>query len=243
MPQFNTRKNPMRKTLMSTSLALLFLLFVPLQLNCQEAEKKSIRVFEGGPATIDGKIEEAEWKDSSDFEMANGGKVFLKHDGEFMYVGVRGVKAGWSHFYLRGGTNDVSVIHASAALGQSLYRLDQNRLWQPANEFQWELRDRTVTVETQKKMDDYLSKNRWVSSNNNMGNPGEIEFKVKTPTAANEPFYIALVYATNGVKNQYFPATLADDTLKQQLLSGNTPNDLKFTFDQWARITFVKARR
>ncbi|HEX8737891.1 MAG TPA: hypothetical protein VF721_21345 [Pyrinomonadaceae bacterium] len=197
----------------------------------QAVKNETINLSRGGAARIDGKIEEKEWQDASAFELSNGGRIYLKYDGEFLYVGVRGVKAGWSHLYLSEGDGaDVSVIHASAALGKSLYKQDKNKMWQPANEFFWELRDRVITAETEKKMDDYLSKNRWVASNNNMGNPTEIEFKVKPQNAVNNPFRFAVVYVADGVSPQFFPATLADDTLKSRLLTGYTPPDVKFDF-------------
>lgn len=145
----------MRKQILITLLALL--IFAPRQLNCQEATARTIAVVEGRAPIIDGRIGPEEWQDASVFALANGGSVYLKHDGQLVYIGVRGVKAGWSHVYLSDGVStDVSVIHASAALGKSVYRLNQDKLWQPANDFQWELRDTAISAETRKKMDDYL---------------------------------------------------------------------------------------
>jgi hypothetical protein len=156
----------------------------------------------------------------------------FRYDGEYLYVGVRGTGNGWSHLYLSRG-DGVLVHHASAALGMTTYRPDKDQKWQSSNPFSWDVRDRTVTPETQKKMDDYLSRNSWVANNNNMGNRNEIEFKVK-PQA--NSIRVAVVYATDAKDPRFFPETLSDDTLKEDLVRGNTPPDLKFAPGGWANI-------
>ena len=226
------------------SLLLLFVLLVPMQLNCQDVAQNSTSVFEGTAPTIDGKIEQTEWQDATVFELTNGGRAYLKYDVQCLYIGVRGVKAGWGHLYLNDGVStDVSVIHASAALGKSVYKLDQKKLWQPSNQFKWEMRDNTITAETRRRMDAYLMQNGWVSSNNNMGNSMEIEFAVSRQAFAGKSLRLAIVYVADGTESQFFPATLADDTLKPRLLSGNTPPDLKFNTDQWAQVTFLRKQQ
>src|SRR5215203_2573652 len=92
-------------------------------LQAQTAKNEPIKLAPtGGAVTIDGKIEDAEWQGAPVFELAGGGRVFFKTDGEYLYVGVRGTAKGWSHLYLNQGENtSVSVMHASAALGMTLY--------------------------------------------------------------------------------------------------------------------------
>ena len=205
-----------------------------------QAQSETIKLASSGAATIDGKIEDAEWKNASVFDLTGGGRVFFKTDGEYLFVGVRGAQKGWSHLYLNTGeTADVSVMHASAALGATSYAPDKNNLWQPENPFAWDLRDRAVTAETGKKMADYLAKNFWVANNNNMSSSNEIEFQLK-PRDAGKPFYIAIVYASDAKNPQYFPAGLKDATVKEELVYGNTPNDLRFVPKQWAKIVLEK---
>ena len=134
------------------------------------------------------------------------------------------------------------MLHASAALGMVIYRKDKKNLWQPSNDFSWELRDRTFTDEIDKKMADYVSKNYWVANNNNMGNPTEIEFQVKPRNASDKSIRVAVVYAADAKNPQFFPAALKDDTLKEELIYGNTPPDLKFDLSQWAKIVLEKKR-
>jgi hypothetical protein len=223
---------------MKTILASAIIIFVAiLSARAQTAKSETIKLAPGSAVTIDGKIEAAEWKDAAQFDLKGGGRVFFKYDGEYLFVGVRGAQKGWSHLYLNQGENaDVAVMHASAALGMTLYSQDKSNLWQPANPFAWDLRDRTITAETNKKMADYLSKNFWAANNNNMGDSAEIEFQVKPRNAADKTFYAAVVYASDAKDPQYFPASLKDDTVKEDLVRGNTPPDLKFDRGGWAKI-------
>ncbi len=189
-------------------------------------------------ATIDGKIDEIEWRRAAEFPLAGGGQIYLKHDGTYLYVALRGDKSGFAQIYLKepGETSDVAVIHASAALGRSFYKVDANKKWQPDHGFVGDIRDKTLNSESQKKLDDYLERNGWVANNNFMGTPREIEFKIKMPGAAKQ-FYLAAIFVADGVEPRVFPATLADDCSKnQRLVGGWMPADVKYDFSQWAVI-------
>lgn len=202
----------------------------------QSTKSEIIKIKQGSSVKIDGKIEEKEWQDASDFNLSGGGKVFFKYNGDYFYIGVRGVKDGWCQIYLsEGESTDVYVLHASSALGMSIYSLNKNQFWQPSNEFAWELRDRTINPETNKKMADYLAKNFWVANNNNMNNKNEIEFQIKRHNPATKEFRLAVEYVT-GKEKQFFPAVLADDSLKSKLSDGYTPPNLKFNHNQWATV-------
>lgn len=223
-------------------LYLLILAIAQLQCYAQEKQIKVIDLSRESSITIDGKIEEKEWQQAIVHEMENGGKVYFKYDGTYIYVGVNGMKNGWSQVYLtEGESSDVAVIHASAALAKTLYKQDVNKNWQPSNPFLAELRDRTLTMEAKKKMDDYLNKNNWVANNIYMGNPAEIEFKIKPQNISNKVFYIGVVWVADSMDPQFFPNTLADDTVKKQrLVEGWMPPDVKFAQTQWAKIILQK---
>ena len=201
-----------------------------------QAQQK-VKISRSEPPTTDGKIEETEWKDASVFDLTGGGKVFFKHDGKYVYVAVRAVKAGWTHLYLsEAEKREISVLHASAALGKVVYRKDKENLWQPLNDFSWELRDRAFTVEVQRKMADYVAKNNWAANNNNMGNRTEVEFQIKLQNASNKKFRMAIVYAVDRTTSHFFPNTLNDDCLKPELVAGNRMQDVKFDRNGWAEI-------
>ena len=198
---------------------------------------KPIRIAPGSAATIDGKIEEAEWRDASGFDLTGGGRVLFKHDGSYVYVAVRGARAGWTHLYLsEAESGDIAVLHASAALGKVVYKKDRENLWQPLNEFSWELRDRTFSEEVRQKQADYVAKNKWTANNNNMGNKAEVEFQLELQDPQNKKFRLAIVYAIDRGTSHFFPASLADDTLKSELVAGNRVENVRFDRRQWAEI-------
>jgi len=188
--------------------------------------------------TIDGRIEDAEWKEASAFDLTGGGRVFFKTDGNLVYVAVRGIKPGWLHLYLSEAEDkDIQVLHASAALGRIVYRKDKAGLWQPLNEFSWELRDRAFSDEVRQKQADYLTKNYWVANNVNMGNRAEIEFRIKLQNPKAKKFRLAVVYAVDRNVYHFFPAGLSDDSLKAELVAGNRVENVKFVPSQWAEIS------
>lgn len=199
------------------------------------AAQDPVRVPLGKPAVIDGKIEPAEWADALQADMAGGGKLFMKSAGGRVYLAIRSAKAGWSHVYLSDGPRrDVYVMHASAALGRSIYKRDGNELWQPANEFKWEVRGREMTAEMRSAMEGYFAKNGWVASNNTMGDPGEVEYELDPPQG--RAARLAAVFVSNGADPQFYPVTLSDDALRKELLTGNTPAGLKFDTAKWATL-------
>lgn len=196
-----------------------------------------VKLSRSGAAATDGKIEETEWKDAAGFDLAGGGRVFFKHDGNYVYVAVRGVKAGWTHLYLsEADDKEISVLHASAALGKVVYKKDKEDLWQPQNDFSWELRDRVFSAEVRQKMADYVAKNNWAANNNNMGNRAEVEFQLKLRNPATKKIRVAVVYAVDLKTSYFFPARLADDSLKSELVAGNRVENVKFDRRQWAEI-------
>lgn len=189
----------------------------------------------GKAVNIDGKIEVQEWADAARHDLANDVALFLKTDGAHVYLAMRGTKQAWSHVYLNDGGSDVSVVHASAALGRVVYKPDAAKMWQPQNEFAWEVRERAPIVTA---MNSYLAKNGWVASNSNMGNSNEVEYKL---AVRGGEMRIAAALMQVGAPTTHFPTSVADGALNQKLLEGNAIRDLKFDTSQWARLRLPSA--
>lgn len=186
---------------------------------------------------IDGVIDNEEWSDALRQELTGGGELFLKDDGSHLCVGVRGLREGWAHVYVW-GADAVYIFHASAALGTAIYRKGEGENWQAAQSFSWALRGTEQSAEAR---EEFLKSNRWLANNNRMGSRRELEFKIARDRLTDDP-HIAVVYASNANSPQYWPATIKDDCLKQELVYGNTPPTLQFDKSQWARLTFNKSR-
>lgn len=195
------------------------------------AAQTPVNVPFGKAVLIDGRIDAQEWTDAARHDLANSVTLFVKTDGSHVYLAMRGTKQGWSHVYVNdGSSSDIFVIHASAALGRGIYKQDEKKLWQPQSDFVWEVRER---VPNSAVMDAYLAKNGWVASNNNMGNTNEVEYKLSVKSSN---VRLAAVFMQVGVPPTHFPVSLADDSLKQKLLEGNSVRDVKFDVTQWAGL-------
>lgn len=193
-------------------------------------ENLVIEIPKNKSITVDGKMNEEEWKDAWTQDLKNQGNIKISHDGECLQIGLNGEKNGLSHIYLTDG-EDVFVLHASAALGMAVYR-KEGEVWQPVQKFKWELRDQSTNTETSSA---YFKTNGWLASVNSPPTT-EREYKITMKFKKGEEFQLAAVYVVNPLLPQFFPNLLADDTLKPKLLFGSEQPDLSFKFEQWARL-------
>lgn len=198
---------------------------------------KEVHVPKGKPVILDGQISDEEWKGAYKEELVGGGEIRLLQDGSDLYVGVKGLKEGWSHVYVTTGES-IHVLHASAALGEATYRQEKPGLWQPVKSFSWSMRQRDQSEETARARGAFFTSNGWVANNNLMGSSVELEFKIGPKLLTGGDVRLAAVYAIDAKSPQYWPRTLADDSLKAELIYGNTPADLKFNQANWARLKF-----
>src|SRR5688572_26943208 len=78
-------------------------------------DEAPISVPRSRPVVIDGTLEESEWRGSAVVRRPEG-DVLLRHDGRYLYIGVRATRRGFpSICNARGDT--VRIAHASFALG------------------------------------------------------------------------------------------------------------------------------
>lgn len=202
------------------------------------AQGQPIQVPKGSSITLDGKLSAGEWTDALRLNLTNGGELLLKSDGAHLLVAMKGApKQGWGHLYLTDG-KDIHVLHASAALGSAIYRQEQGNVWQPATQFKWELRDRSLSEQAVAARAAYLETNGWVATTNGMGEPGQVEFKVAGKFKQGQEMAIAVAYISDPKAMQYWPQSLKDDCLKAELASGFTPAALKFDQGTWAKLRF-----
>lgn len=204
------------------------------------AQAQPVTVPPGGPIALDGVLGEAEWRAARAEPLTGGGTLFLMHDEAHLYVGLRGLAQGWSHVYLPDG-GAVRVLHASAALGAARYGADGTERWQPEHPFSWSLRDTSLSAAAVAERAAFLDANGWVATTAYMGRPNEIEFKVSR--SALEAGRLAVVFASDAASPQFWPSTLGDDTLKEELIFGKTPEGLAFRVAEWAPFEWGEASR
>ena len=183
---------------------------------------------------LDGKIESHEWKSARKFDLINTGKLYLLKSKTALYVALQGNESGWAHVYLH--YNDtVHVFHASAALGAAKY-VKRGNTWSPANLFQYSLRDTVYDHALELKQGIYMSKYGWVANNNGTGSGHTLEFMIDLTRWKVESVRVAFVFQTDSKQPQYFPNSLRDDTLLDELVYGNTPDSLIFNIKEWYSI-------
>lgn len=202
---------------------------------------KVLKIPNGSEPRLDGIFTTNEWPDALEQNLVNGGKVYFKHDKQSIYIGVRGNtgKQGWAHVYLP--VNDqIMVLHASAALGTAIYYQDTTKNWQPRQEFNWAVRDTSFSEKAVNERQTFYEKTNWVANTNNMGEKQFLEFKINRKLFAEKETRLAIIFASNAKEPHFFPVTLKDDCLAEQLIYGNTPQDLKFGQSQWCNIKFSK---
>jgi hypothetical protein len=206
---------------------------VLLTLSCGSSE--GFRVPLGLPITLDGTLDEREWSDTVAVDLRNGGEAFLKHDGDHLYLGIRGPEMGWAHVCV-GDAGRVSVLHSSAALGTAEYVPADSGLFQAIRGFEWTMRDTSLTDGARNARREFLKQEEWVASTAWMGEPFEREFILKLAIFGEAKARLTVLYASDEESPSfyYWPNTLSDESLNLELVWGRTPGGLHFDLRQWA---------
>lgn len=181
----------------------------------------------------DGIITKTELKNTQKHSIGNGNKVFVKKDGNILYIALKGDKNFWAHVYL---TNSelLKVMHASAAIDAVEYSR-KGCVWTTTDSFKYEIRDTIYDDHVDSVMSKYLSANGWVANNVNLGDGRTIEFKINLDQWEGE-LYFACVLANFDMTFYPFPSKLKDDTVLPRLVQGYTPDSLNFETSKWSRI-------
>lgn len=180
---------------------------------------------------LDGKLASKEWKSAQRFDLTNKGSLYLLRNKSTLFIGLKGNESGWAHVYFF-YSDTVHVLHASAALGAVKYFKKENE-WYPIQPFKYSFRDTIYNKAIAAKQEQYFARNGWVANNNNIGTGMILEFKIDLSRWDNKHLQLAFVFLADSKKPQYFPRTLLDDTLMEELVYGNTPDSLRFDTKSW----------
>lgn len=182
-----------------------------------------IKVPKGKAIKADGTPDQGEWDDAVMQEMSGGGQLFLKHDGKSLYIGVIGPASGAAQILLAMG-DSVYVLRSADALGTAVYKKDKDGMYQPSVKFDKGTSDAK-----------YMAANSWMASVDPDKSAKAREYviggKFKSGTMK-----IAVVQLGDPAAPAVYPKSLADDSLKSELLSGDTPAGLKFAEADWAAL-------
>ena len=186
------------------------------------------------PVILDGKIDENEWANATKYNLSDGGNLYVLHEKDILYFGIKGNSPGWAHVYLY-WNDSVRVLHASAALGEQLY-INEKGFWKLQRNFSWELRESDYGVKLIQKQALYYAKNGWCANNNNTGDKITLEYKIDLKRFGTPEIKFAVLFTSDGKNKSHYPTKLNDDTLLDKLVSGTNPDSLHFMPQTWVNI-------
>ena len=178
------------------------------------------------PPTIDGVVDEAEWRDAVTEPMSDGATARWLHSGATLYVAVSGTEIGAVNVVIS-RDDQVMILHSSAALGSALYT-SAGESWVLSHGFSWCCRNAT----DESGPSQLLADEGWKANIGFAGNPGEVEFAIALP-------WEGAAVAVSSIRDQddkgFWPIDLSADA-RDQLL-GVPPAERNFNIEEWARLS------
>lgn len=191
--------------------------------------------------SLDGVVNKEEWANAKEYALSKeyasskGGKLLFLRKDNILYLAIKGSSPGWSHVYLH-RNDSISVLHASAALGEQLY-INKDQNWKLQNKFSWELRDEVFNETTKQKMENYYNMHGWCANNNSLGEGGTFEFKINLRKFQGAKLsFVALVAANDAKLLAVYPDGLTDDIRFEKLVRGGSPDNLQFKPSAWSKL-------
>jgi hypothetical protein len=205
----------------------------------------TISVPRSRAVVIDGTLEEAEWRGSAVVRRPEG-EVLLRHDGKYLYIGVRTARRGFpSVCFARGDT--IRVAHASFALGDVVYTRN-GTAWRLGAPFAWEAPARTLGAEADQRRARFLTEHGWIGSTVPMGNPrhAEIQIALDQLDPRDLRIGVALFMEDEGRGEGIAswpragaPGAGRDDCANDRLVRGYAPERLTFRKKTWAKLSLA----
>jgi hypothetical protein len=201
------------------------------------AAATSARQAADGDVTLDGRIDEAEWKTASTRPLEGGGTVHLMVRGSLLYVGIRGPASGTAHVCVGMG-DTVRILHVSAAVGSATYRRSDGA-WTLQTPFTWSLRDPALTGPPAQARAAYLKKEGWVGTVSSMGPGTDREIVIDRSRFGSQRLRLAVAFVPTG-DNQLGPVSRWPDSrdhcADQGTVAGFLPEKARFLVDDWAVV-------
>ncbi|MFQ5420658.1 MAG: hypothetical protein ACE5EY_09905, partial [Anaerolineae bacterium] len=149
-----------------------------------ESETVALQVPLGNATAIDGTFSPGEWDGALTTELTNGGEMMLMHNDGYLYLGVRSRAMSFGSICLA-DEDQVSILHASAALGTAVFQPDGDD-WRRTQQF-----DYCCWQAGQSRLNQFLQTEGWVASIGPKGVPEEMEYQIAMPDGA---LTLAVVY-------------------------------------------------
>jgi hypothetical protein len=189
---------------------------------------------------IDGTLDDTEWRGSAIVRRPEG-DVLLRHDGKYLYIGVRSVGRGFpSVCFARGEL--IRVAHASYALGDVIYT-KSGTTWKLGAPFAWEKTAPTSDSEADQRRARFLIEHGWVASTMPMGKPRNAEMQIALDQLDPRDPRISVAFFMEdegrGEGIAAWPRGRRDDCANDRLVRGYAPERLSFKKKTWTKLTLA----
>ena len=186
--------------------------------------------------TLDGRVDEAEWKAASTQQLEGGGTVQLMIRDNLLFLGIRGPADGMAHV-CAGASDEVRILHLSAAVGSAVYRRTGDS-WTLQTPFSWSLRETGLAGPPATARTEYLQKEGWVGTVTRMGRMTDREVIIDR-TRFRSPLRLAVAYVATkngepGAVSRW--PDIRDTCTDQNSVSGHLPDTAKFLVNDWALV-------
>jgi len=190
---------------------------------------------------IDGTLEEAEWRGSAVIKRPEG-EVLLRHDGKYLYIGVRTARRGFPSVCVMRG-NTVRVMHASFALGDVVYA-KKDASWKLGAPFDWEPPTRALRGDRDPQGARFLAERGWLGSTVPMGNPRHTEMQIALDQLDPRDLRLSVaVFMEDEGRGEQIaswsragPRAVRDGCANDRLVRGYAPERLSFRKNAWTRV-------
>lgn len=198
----------------------------------------SVEVPRGLGVTVDGKLGPEEWAGSVERRLADSSQLFLRHDGSFLYVGIRSRSAGFPSLCAT-RQDTVRILHSSAALATGTYvgPMTASRLVIPFGRFV--LRGKDTSASRRAEQKSFLDANHWIANNSAMSDmEWETQIAISLFDEANPRIALGF-YRARSDDSISWPASVRDACTSLRTVQGFLPtNSVSFQIAEWARLTF-----
>lgn len=190
--------------------------------------------------TVDGRINDGEWRGASSERLADGSTLRMQHDGQYLYIAVAPARQGFVSVCAT-RNDSVRVLHASAALGAVSYAHSSSGWNSRDTAFTYGMRapDTTEAVRLERRA--YLERHGWVSSTVTMTDGRSTEMQISlSEFDANPRLALAWYSFQPGTEIPIvgWPGSLRQNEgcLASDLVRGYVPRGLAFSLAEWAEL-------
>ena len=181
---------------------------------------------------IDGTATDNEWK-AAWRSTQRDATLYLFHDGEDVYAAVKAPAFAITSVYIARG-DELKILHASAAIGDAIYRRDAAGAWRLQTKFAFTRYKNPEDIVARGKV--FFDEHGWVSSHMRLGAPGDTEFRLQGRTL--DGARVAVTYYDPDSRSVLlaYPAGLTGDIVAHEIQAGYTPDVLKIQPEAWVTL-------